>query len=391
MGWGPKAPKPDPAIGEAAKANAKIAKGYLELARQEAADQKALTAEFSPLFRQMIQQSVSDAATSRARSDAQWESYSENFAPLEAELAQRARDFDTPERREAAAREASTTVGDEFDQQRVDREQAAFSSGAQPGSGAMLALENASRIEEAKARAGASNDARSKVESQGLALLDNAARFGRNMPSSGIATAALASQQAGQAQGQVGGLQGLASAPYSAQMQGMQGAVGANSAAGNLLLGDYSARMQAYNAGQGGILGGLGVVGDLLGGVAGAAGAAGGFGKLFSFASSETAKDMGDEVDGLAASEAVERSPAQEWSYKPGLGDGSTKPRIGPTAESLHAVAPEVSDGKKVDGIAMLGLHHAAIGGQAKRLKRIEQRLGLSDAPVEDVAFKEVA
>ena len=48
--------------------------------------------------------------------------------------------------------------------------------------------------------------------------------------------------------------------------------------------------------------------------------------------------------------------------------------------QSLADVAPEVSDGHQVDGIAMLGLHHAAIGGHAARLRSIEKRLSLADA-----------
>ena len=51
---------------------------------------------------------------------------------------------------------------------------------------------------------------------------------------------------------------------------------------------------------------------------------------------------------------------------------------MGPTAESLRDTAgPAVSDGKRVDAIGMLGLHHAAIGDQGKRIERIEQQLGL--------------
>lgn len=376
MGWGPSAPKPDPAIGDAARANSRIARRYYDLARDQYRDQKELTREFSPLFRDMIEQSIADAATSRERANAQWDSYTENFAPLEAELAERARDFDTPERREQAAREASMSVGDEFAATRDERNMDLFSAGVQPGSGKALALDNASRIEEAKAKAGAGNDARNKVEMQGLSLIDNAARFGRNMPSTGIAAATLAGQQTGQGQGQIGGLQGLVAAPATTSAGLLNGAVGANSAAGNLLLGDFNARNAAYGNQ-------MGFLGDIIGAGAGAAG--------MIFGSSETVKDMGGAVDGLEASEAVEASPAKEWAYKPGLGDGSTKPRMGPTAESLHAAAPEVSDGRQVDGIAMLGLHHAAIGGQAKRLKRIEQQLGLSDAPVEDAKYKEVA
>ena len=93
------------------------------------------------------------------------------------------------------------------------------------------------------------------------------------------------------------------------------------------------------------------------------------------FGSSTKLKHMGKKIDGKAASDAVSKSPAKEWSYKPGLGDGNTKKRMGPTAESLHKVAPSVSDGTKVDGIAMLGLHHASIGNHADRLKKLEKML----------------
>lgn len=101
------------------------------------------------------------------------------------------------------------------------------------------------------------------------------------------------------------------------------------------------------------------------------------------YTSSEKTKMVGAKVDGLAAARAVEKSPGKKWAYKTGEGDGSTKPRIGPMAEDLKREAPQVSDGKKVDGIAQLGLHHAAIGGLSdvvdglgKCLAGIERKLG---------------
>jgi hypothetical protein len=89
--------------------------------------------------------------------------------------------------------------------------------------------------------------------------------------------------------------------------------------------------------------------------------------------SDENAKKVGGKVKG--ASDKVEKSPAKRWSYKAGEGDGNTKERMGPMAQSLASVDSSVSDGKNVDGIAMLGLHHAAIGEQGQRLKRIEKKL----------------
>ena len=126
-----------------------------------------------------------------------------------------------------------------------------------------------------------------------------------------------------------------------------------------------------------------GTMAGFLGAGLGAAGQAGGFGMLFG--SSEKTKHMGGKVEG--ASDAVESSGAKHWKYRKGLGDGSQKPRMGPTAESLRdATGGVVSDGEKVDGIAMLGLHHAAIGEQGNRLKRIEKKLGLSDAQMRKAA-----
>jgi hypothetical protein len=43
-------------------------------------------------------------------------------------------------------------------------------------------------------------------------------------------------------------------------------------------------------------------------------------------------------------------------------------------------VAPEVSDGETVDGISMLGLHHASLGDHNKRIARLERAASLSDA-----------
>lgn len=351
------------ASANAAEDNAAIASRQVDLAEKQYADQKALLDEYAPLFKQQIQLSTQEQQKSIERGEQQWASYRSDFAPLESKLASTALNFDSPQRRDQAAGEAVGQVSSAFDIARAGTRRSLADAGVKVGSGTATALDAQSRIEQAKAASGASNQARRAVETQGLSLVDNAARFGRGMPSTGIQTAALAGQQGQQAQAGYQGLSSATAQPAATAAPLYNSAVGANNSAGSLYLNNFGAQTQALNQKTD-------MYGDIMGGVLKGAG----------FFSSETLKDVGATVDGKEAEVMVERSPAKRWSYKPGLGDGDTKPRMGPTAESLAKVAPEVSDGTQVDGIAMLGLHHAAIGGQAKRLARIEKRLSLADA-----------
>jgi hypothetical protein len=210
MGWGPSAPKPDPAIGEAAKSNSEIADRQQDLAERAYNDQQAIYDELSPLLREQLQLSATEQAKSIERGDAQWDSYTKTFQPLEAKMAETAANFDTPQRREQVAGEAVGQVANAFDAARAGTRRSLADAGVKVGSDASAALDAQSRIEQAKASAGVSNNARTQVEMQGLSLGDNAARFGRNMPSTGLATAQLAGQQGQQVQGGYNNLVGAA-------------------------------------------------------------------------------------------------------------------------------------------------------------------------------------
>lgn len=371
MGWGPKAPAPDPQIGEAAKANADIGRRQMDLAEKQYARQEELFAEYAPMLKTLIDKSIVAQDKATQQSDNAWASYTETWKPVEERLARQSLEYTSPARGEMEAARAAADTASAFDTARGESRRGLEMAGASPTR--VASMEAASRLAEAKAVGGVQGAARREVESKGMAYLDNAARFGRNMPSTGIATAQLAGQQGAQAQGQFGGLQdaGAAGGRYASPL--FQGAVGANSSAGNLLLGDYQARANAANASNAIFGDVLGAGASLLGMSTNAAGA--GLGMFFS---SKKLKTVGKRMDGGEAAKAIVASPSMSWSYKPGLGDGSTKARVGPMAEDLAAVAPDVSDGTRVDGISMLGLHHAAIGDNTTRLARIERRLGLS-------------
>jgi hypothetical protein len=346
--------------GQAADFQYDIAQREVSLAEQQYTDQKALFDEYSPMLRELLQTNLTQQQKSIEQSDDAWASYTNTWRPVESALAQRSMEMADPARAEADAQRAAASTAEQFDVARQEQTRALQASGADAST--IAALGAAGQLEEAKAKAGASDSARRSSELAGLSVMDNAARFGRNMPSQGLATAGMALQQGQAAQGGFNNLS-MAQAQPAQQAAALYNSAGSNAGASGAL---------GLNAGQ--MLAGAhnqsaAMFGDITGAALGAYGY---------YTSSKKTKKTGGKVKG--ASDAVEKSPAKKWAYKPGEGDGNTKDRMGPMAEDLKKVAPEVSDGKMVDAVAMAGLHHAAIGEQNQRLKRIEKRLGLAEA-----------
>jgi hypothetical protein len=86
--------------------------------------------------------------------------------------------------------------------------------------------------------------------------------------------------------------------------------------------------------------------------------------------SSEKTKDIAGLADVDSAVDAVRKSPSKVWRYKAGEGDGSRQTRVGPTAEDVQA-ATGLGDGKTIDVISQLGLHHAAIAGVDQKVDEL--------------------
>lgn len=355
------APPPDPLIGQAAKSNAEIAGRMQTLAEKQYADQAAALEEYKPLLKEAIAKSTIAQDKATTQSDSAWADYQTTWKPVEQQLAAKSLAYSDPGRVAQEGQRAGGIAQTQLDRAQRETEMSLAQAGASPEKTAALLA--AGRVSGAKSIGAAEYQGRSDAEAKGMAYLDNAAKFGRNMTSTGIETARLAGQTGQQVQSGVGGLQSAIAAPAQSAAPLLAGAVSANNSAGSLA-------NTSWNQANAGAQSSNAFIGDLIGAGAKVAGMA--------FGSSEKTKDMGPEVDG--ASEAVAKSPSKKWRYKAGEGDGSTKPRMGPTAESLAAAAPEVSDGKQVDGIAMLGLHHAAIGDQHKRLKQLEKRLSAKGA-----------
>jgi hypothetical protein len=364
---------------EAARAG-NIADRQQTLAERQYADQLAIFNEFKPMLMQQIQGSLQDQSLSRQRSNQQWDDYMSTWRPAEQALAERSLNWATPGRMQAAADEASSAVAGQYDAQRSQATEDMIRAGLDPSS--IAALTASGRALEAKDRAGAATSARRTVESQGMAYLDNAARFGRNMPSTGLAAAGLAGQQGQQVQSNYSGLVNASAAPATAASPLFSSAVNSGSSAGGLyrnIAGMQADSQQQQRDWDMGTLAGL----NQWAGQGGAARTGNSFGGWFT--SSKKTKRVGARVRNSL--QDVEDAKVMRWRYKEGEGDGNTKPRMGPMAEDLKRVAPEVSDGKRVDGVSLLGLHHAAIGEassklkkQAKKIAALERKMSLADA-----------
>ncbi len=146
----------------------------------DAASDPVDTGKFDQLFNAMLTEQTRNSA----RSEDMWQNYLTTFRPLEQKLATAAAGYDTPERRERAAQEASGLVASSYDEQRTQAEREMVRAGMDPST--IQALGGSSRLMQAKDEAGAANKARTDTEATGLNLLSSVANFGRGNANIGL-------------------------------------------------------------------------------------------------------------------------------------------------------------------------------------------------------------
>lgn len=281
------------------------------------------------------------------------------FRPVEQRLVADAQGYDTEGRRESAAQEASGRVASEFDTTRQSAGREMIRYGVDPST--IAALDASSQIDEAKARAGAGNTARTNVEQQGWSRMADVANMGRGIASQqatqqGIATttgnssvansnSALASTQSGN---------GL-------MAQGFQNANQGNQIAGSMFNNLANTQRQDDQM----LLNGISGVTNYLGNK--------------SYTSSKKVKsNTGRMMDNAKALEQVEDLPVKrEWKYDPKKGgpdDGGMK-HDGPMAEDAKRVmgSDVAPGGKQIDIQSLNGRMLGAIKELSKRVKALEK------------------
>lgn len=175
------------ASAEAARYQFELGKEQLSWAREQYADNKVLADKIvsSSLARQA--QNDSAALEDRRR-------YTEIYQPLEDAAVRDAQDYSSEERQRYDMGRAEAAVGVQFDAQRDAALKNLEGFGVDPSSTRYAALDANMRIQEAAAKAGAANNARTQTEAVGRALRSEGINVGRGYPGQVAGTYATALQ-----------------------------------------------------------------------------------------------------------------------------------------------------------------------------------------------------
>ena len=241
-----KPPTPDPLIGQAAKQNADIAQQQLEVAKQQLAWEKDRAAVQDPLIQKIVDQQIGLGDANASRAESQWQIYRDLFAPVEARMVKDANEYDSAERKERMAAEAAADVARGYQDALESSQRGMQRLGVNPNSGRFQGLSTGISLGLAKDTAGAMNKARRDTELQGMAMRESAAKFGRNMPTTGLAVDAAALNAGNSATGNMTTGAALHNAGLNAAQDWFGGAANANTTGGNLALGQYNAQLDAW-------------------------------------------------------------------------------------------------------------------------------------------------
>lgn len=244
-------PSPDPLIGEAAKANAEVAKEALAWYKQTYADSiKPMQEENQALSRKLIEGYLDNQETQNEFAQEQNQYYKQTFRPVEEKMVRDAMEYDSDANVERRSGIAAANVNQQFSNAagqatRLMGRYGLSSSNALKGFASKQAL----------AAAGAQTGAAFDTLDKGIALRAGASTFGRNMPNTAASFFSLSNQTGNQAMGTSSQAMNNAMAAGSFAGQGFNTAIAGNQSAGNLMLGEFNGRMQGYAAEQQAIAG----------------------------------------------------------------------------------------------------------------------------------------
>ncbi|TAK84200.1 MAG: tail fiber domain-containing protein [Betaproteobacteria bacterium] len=366
----PSPPSPDPAIGEAARTNAEIGLKALDFQRQVYEEGRPRQAKLDELGGRLVDSQIglSDLATGQAKD---YFGYAKStFRPVETGLAADAMSFDTEGRRAEIAGRAAADVEQQAGLADAGLRRQAAAVGINPADAAFADTLASASLNKTAAKVGAMNNATIQARNEGRAFKFDVAGLGRNLPAAGATSAqtAIAGGNAALNAATAPAANARADAATSAGLFGS--AVGANNAAGNLMLGQFGAQMGAYNAQQqadSSLFGGLGSLAGTLG---------------TAYLLRPSSKDVKQDKTPVKADlilEGLEEIPVEAWRYKKGVADGGATKHIGPYAEDVQeqfgdAAAP---DGEGLDMVTMNGIALAGIQALAKKVRRLERDAGL--------------
>lgn len=319
--------KPDPAIGEAATAQAETAQQWLDFSKSAYQSQQARQAQQDAIANEVTNQQLNAAQQQQEWAQQDRNRYNNIYRPLEDQQVQDAQNYATVARQNEAANQAAATVAKQEAAQTEATQRQQAARGVDPSSGNATETDRSNSLNTALASATAQNQARDQTRNTAKALQANAINTGRGLPSQavgtlnssvGAGTSALQSTQSNNAQ---------AASNYGIMTSGYQGAMAGYANQASILNQQYQNQLQAESANSaalGGLFQGIGTA----------------VGSYFSSKKYKENKKAIPEGRGLSM---LKQMPVEEWDYKQGApGDGGH--HIGPYYED-YAKATGSSNG----------------------------------------------
>jgi hypothetical protein len=237
-------------VGQAALQNADVAKQQLDLAKDQLAWNKEQATWQDPLIKQAAQQQIDTADVNNQRSGEQWDLYKSLFQPVEAKMVQDSMDFDSPERQAMLASQAGADVTKSYQGAQEQNQRNMERMGVNPNSGKFQAISNEAGLAQAADTAGAMNKARNDAITQGMALRQGVAQFGRNMPSTGLSADSMALNAGNSAVGNITQGNQTANQNAATAQNWFNSGVNSNNSAAGILSNSYQNQLNAWNAQQ---------------------------------------------------------------------------------------------------------------------------------------------
>ena len=280
------------------------------------------------------------------------------FRPIQSKIASDALNYDTQARRDQEASLAQADVGTADDASRESLSRDILSRGGDVNSGNYQAALAGNAVRMSAAKAAAGNLARKQVEATGAQRMTDAANLGNTVTAAGNQNTALGLNATGVSDASVAMPSALTAQRAATMGQGVQLATGANTSAGNLLLGQYQGQVSQENSSD-----------ALTGSLGGAAGG------ILAAKSDMKLKKNRKSFSGKVAMSQVRATPVDSWKYNKGAGvnDGG-QTHVGPMAQDVQQNMGDKTapGGKVIDLISMSGKTLAAVKEIDRRLVKLE-------------------
>ena len=357
-------------VNAAALANAQLSKEslawYKEIYAESAPDRAKAAATNEKVSNAQLAALESNTALSNDYAD-----YAKTtFRPLEQGIVADAQAYDTEARRNAEVGKAQADVNQGFSNSQSQLARNMARMGVSPSSGRSMAMQNQNSIAQASALAGASNQARDKIELQGYARKMDAANLGRGLASNQATSAGVALNAGNSAVSNAGRTLEQGNQAAAQMGQGWGTAISANNSAGQLY--GQAAQMQGQDSGLMGALGG--VAGQFAGSKAGSTLIASAF-------SDETLKKDIKTANPEQALDEIKKLPIKDFRYDPaklaarGIDQSEVDPGVstGPMAQKVNEVMGEdaAPGSEKINLVTMNGKAIGAIQALDKKVSRL--------------------